>query len=290
MARSPPPATPSSATTRRAPLDHEDHARRRGYKIEGRKAFGTLTPVWTRIGFHAMDSTDLDAPRIVHGFLPHDSDGFRIEETWDALGMRAPAATTPSLRAASCRRRRSAASCRPGRQAWICSCSASLPGRWGVSSVYYSIARRVVDLTLENPPKKTSLALLSGSYAHRPEYQHGSAEMIFKLDPLLPHIESVLEGYSEAVLNAPNWTEADPPHWGGAVISLKKTVTERAFEIADLGIELAGGLGVVRKNEFERLFRDARMGRIHPASSPLAYESVSKFALGGVGLRNQRWG
>ena len=45
-----------------------------------------------------------------------------------------------------------------------------------------------------------------------PEYQHGSAEMIFKLDPLLPHIESVLEGYSEAVLNAPKWTEADPPH------------------------------------------------------------------------------
>jgi hypothetical protein len=79
-------------------------------------------------------------------------------------------------------------------------------------------------------PKKTSLALPSGSYAHYPEYQHGLAEMIFKIDPLLPHIESVLEGYSEAVLNAPNWTEADPPHWGGAVISLKKTVTERAFE------------------------------------------------------------
>lgn len=61
----------------------------------------------------------------------------------------------------------------------------------------------MVDLTLENLPEKTSLALPSGSDAHHPEYQHGSAEMIFKLDPLLPHIESVLEGYSEAVLNAP---------------------------------------------------------------------------------------
>lgn len=74
------------------------------------------------------------------------------------------------------------------------------------------------------------------------------------------------------------------------MINLKKTVTERAFEIADLGVELAGGFGVARKSEFERLFRDARMGRIRRASSPLAYEFASKFALGGVGLGDQRWG
>ena len=76
-----------------------------------------------------------------------------------------------------------------------------------------------MDLTVENLAKKTSLALPSRTYAHHPEYQHGFAEMIFKIDPLLPHIESVPEGYIEAVLNAPNWTEADPPHWASAVIS-----------------------------------------------------------------------
>ena len=67
-------------------------------------------------------------------------------------------------------------------------------------------------------------------------------------------------------------------------------ITERCFEIADLGVELAGGFGVARKSEFERLFPDARMDRIHPAASPRACEFLSKFALGGVGFGDRRWG
>ena len=69
------------STTKATPVDG-------GYKIEGRKSFGTLTPVWTRLGFHSMDSSDPAAPKVVHGFLPRDSEGYHIEETWDALGMR----------------------------------------------------------------------------------------------------------------------------------------------------------------------------------------------------------
>lgn len=272
------------STTNATPVDG-------GYKIEGRKSFGTLTPVWTRLGFHAMDSTDPDAPKVVHGFLPRDSEGYHIEETWDALGMRATRSddtvfegcVAPTEKIA-----RVLPAGPAGMDLFALGIFAWALG--GFSSVYYSIARRVVDLTVENLPKKTSLALPSSTYAHHLEYQHGLAEMIFKIDPLLPHVESVLEGYSEAVLNALNWTEADPPHWASAVISLKKTVIERSFEIADLGVELAGGFGVARKSEFERLFRDARMGRIHPAASPLAYEFVSNFALGGVGFGDRRWG
>ena len=60
-----------------------------GYKIERRKSFGTVTPVWTRLGFHSTDSTDPVAPKVVHRSLPRDSDDHQIEETWDALGMRA---------------------------------------------------------------------------------------------------------------------------------------------------------------------------------------------------------
>src|SRR5207253_10628030 len=34
-----------------------------GYKLTGRKAFGSLTPVWTRLGGHAMDTSDPKAPK-----------------------------------------------------------------------------------------------------------------------------------------------------------------------------------------------------------------------------------
>ena len=60
-----------------------------GWEISGHKIFGSLTPVWTRGGFHAMDTSNPDAPQIVHGFLPRDADGIQVIETWDTLGMRA---------------------------------------------------------------------------------------------------------------------------------------------------------------------------------------------------------
>ena len=41
-----------------------------------------------------------------------------------------------------------------------------------------------------------------------------------------------------------------------------------------------GGAGMFRGNELERLFRDARCGRFHPANSALVHEIVGKTALG----------
>ncbi len=35
-----------------------------------------------------MDTTSADSPQLVHGFLARDAQGYRIESTWDALGMR----------------------------------------------------------------------------------------------------------------------------------------------------------------------------------------------------------
>src|SRR5262249_7359938 len=60
-----------------------------GWLISGHKIFGSLSPVWTYGGFHAMDSSDPENLQIVHGFLPRDTKGLEIVETWDTLGMRA---------------------------------------------------------------------------------------------------------------------------------------------------------------------------------------------------------
>ena len=73
-----------------------------GYRFYGRKHFGSLSPVWTRLGLHGMDTSDPAAPKIVHAFLPRQTPGYRIEETWDTLGMRGRAATIPSLKDALC--------------------------------------------------------------------------------------------------------------------------------------------------------------------------------------------
>src|SRR3954466_3788408 len=34
-----------------------------GYVLTGRKSFGSMTPVWTRLGLHSMDTSDPSAPK-----------------------------------------------------------------------------------------------------------------------------------------------------------------------------------------------------------------------------------
>ena len=48
-----------------------------GWQVSGHKIFGSLTPVWTYGGFHAMDSSDPSHRQIVHGFVPRTTPGCR---------------------------------------------------------------------------------------------------------------------------------------------------------------------------------------------------------------------
>src|SRR4051794_18977207 len=62
-----------------------------GYRFSGRKSFGSLSPVWTRLGIHGMDTSDPASPKVVHGFISRDTPGYHIDEVWDTVGMRATA-------------------------------------------------------------------------------------------------------------------------------------------------------------------------------------------------------
>ena len=48
-----------------------------GYRFTGRKSFGSLSPVWTYLGIHGMDTADPSRPKIVHAFMPRETEGYR---------------------------------------------------------------------------------------------------------------------------------------------------------------------------------------------------------------------
>ena len=120
-----------------------------GYKFYGHKIFGSLTPVWTRLGIHGMDTSDPDNPMIVHGFLPRDSEGYTIKETWDV----ARHAGNPQRRHDHRRRlraRRNIAACRT-RRFGRCRRLRARRLRWAeptFANVYLGIARRAVELAV----------------------------------------------------------------------------------------------------------------------------------------------
>ena len=253
-----------------------------GYRFTGRKQFGSLTPVWTRFGLHGMDASDPEHPKIVHAFLPRDSAGYLIKETWDVVGMRATRSDDTILEAAFVPDRyvaRVVPAGAAGIDPFVLSVFA-----WalmGFGNVYYGLARRALDKTIAAAKSKQSVAL-SRSLAYHPEVQHAIADMVIELESIGPHLDRIAEDWSNGVDHGAEWP--------AKIFSAKYHAVEGSWRVVDQGLDVAGGGGIFRSAGYERLLRDARLGRIHPANAFLTHEVVAKTALG-ISLDEQpRWG
>ena len=253
-----------------------------GYRFTGRKQFGSLTPVWTRLGLHGMDSSDPGQTKIVHAFIPRDSSGYIIRETWDVLGMRATRSDDTILENAFIPDRyvaRVVPAGAAGIDAFVLSVLA-----WalmGFGNIYYGLAQRALDKSIDAAKNKRSLAL-TRSLAYHPEVQHAIAQMVIELESIGPHLERIAEDWSNGVDHGAKWP--------AKIFAAKYRAVEGAWRVVDLGLDSAGGSGIFRSAGYERLLRDARLGRIHPANAFLTHEAVAKTALG-ISLDEQpRWG
>jgi alkylation response protein AidB-like acyl-CoA dehydrogenase len=253
-----------------------------GYLFNGHKQFGSLTPVWTRFGLHGMDTSDPTKPKIVHAFMLRDSPGYIIKETWDVLGMRATRSDDTVLENAFIPDRyiaRVVPAGGVGIDAFVLSMFA-----WaliGFANIYYGLARRALDKSIAAVKSKHSLAV-SRTMAYHPEFQHAVAQMVIELESIGPHLDRIAEDWSEGADHGSEWP--------AKIFAAKYRAVEAAWRVVDTGLDLAGGAGIFRSAGYERLVRDARLGRIHPANTFLTHEVVAKTALG-IGLDEQpRWG
>jgi alkylation response protein AidB-like acyl-CoA dehydrogenase len=251
-----------------------------GFRITGHKMFGSLAPVFTRYGLHAMWADADGGPQIVHAFMPRETPGYRIVDTWNTMGMRGTRSDDFVLDGVFVPDRYVARMVPAGTaDAFVLGIFAW--GLLGFANVYYGVARRAIDLALPGLKKKTSLAV-SRSMAYHPEIQHSVAQMMLAFDPIGPHLEQVAEDWSNGVDHGGTWPSK--------IVSAKHHAVEAAWKIVDLAMEVSGGAGMFKGSELERLFRDARCGRFHPANTFLTHEIVAKTALG-IDLGEQpRWG
>ncbi|THF86606.1 acyl-CoA dehydrogenase [Deinococcus sp. KSM4-11] len=253
-----------------------------GYRFSGHKIFGSLSPVWTWLGLHAMDTSDPAQPRVVHAFIPRDTPGFRISETWDVLGMRATRSDDTLLDGVFVPDRyvvRVLPADWAGADAFVLNIFA-----WALinfAHIYAGCAERAFDLTVQSATRKTSVALGGATMAHNPMIQHLVAEMALELEAMLPQIERVASDWSGGVNHGGLWPSK--------IVAAKYRAVQGARHILGLALDVMGGSGVFRGTEFERLYRDVSMGGVHPANNPLAHEIVGKTHLGLLGA-SPRWG
>jgi alkylation response protein AidB-like acyl-CoA dehydrogenase len=252
-----------------------------GWEVNGHKIFGTLSPVWTWLGLHAMDTSDPDNPRIVHGFLHRDATGYQIVETWDTLGMRATQSHDTVLDRAFIADDRTPLVCATGMAgAGPFQLSIFAWGLVGFGAVYGGIAQRAFDDTVVRMHERTSVAL-TRSMAYHPGVQHRVAEMRMALDTIDWSVERIAADWAAGVEHA---------DWPIRLVSMKYTATNNAFKIVDMALDLTGGSGIFKRSRIEQQFRDCRLGRIHPANDLLAHELVGKLSLGINPDEAPRWG
>lgn len=252
-----------------------------GWKINGHKIFGSLSPVWDLGGFHAMDTTDPQNPKVVHGFLRRDTPGLAVVDTWDTLGMRATQSQDTLLTDAVVPDDLVVRVCPPGfGGADLFQVAVFAWALVDFAAVYHGIARRAFDLTVAGMPKKTSVAL-TRSMAHHPEVQHNVAEMRVALDASAALLERTATDWATGVAHA---------DWPVRLVATRHRVVNESFEVVDRAMDLTGGAGAFKRSRMEQLFRDARMGRFHPGNTLLAHELIGKLCLGVDPDDPQRWG
>jgi alkylation response protein AidB-like acyl-CoA dehydrogenase len=142
----------------------------------------------------------------------------------------------------------------------------------GFGNVYYGQAQRVFDMTVEKLHTKKSMTLERPSMAYHSGIQHDVAEMVLELEGIGPHLDTTAREWSEG--------KDYGPAWGVKLMATKCHAVESAWNVVDKSLDIVGGYGIFPASGFERMIRDARLGRLHPSNGYLTREILAKGMLG----------
>jgi alkylation response protein AidB-like acyl-CoA dehydrogenase len=242
-----------------------------GYRISGRKQFGSNGPAWRWLGAHAIDADAPGGPQIVHPFIERTSPGVTVVETWDTLGMRATQSHDTILDNVFVPDERIGRVVPAGDNTDLFIIGMNVWALPVFSAVYLGIADRALELAVADAKRKRSVAIERGAYAYNPFVQHQIAEMYLELDAAHATLERFID----------DWLCGDiGPDFAAKLFSSKWRAVEAAKRVVDIALDVAGGAAMFRGNELERLYRDVRAGGFHPGNDALTHEMVGKIVLG----------
>lgn len=239
--------------------------------VNGRKNYTTGSPILHF--FLVTCSIEDDAP--AEAGLPElttqrasilvtrDTPGVRIEETWNALGMRLSGSHDLVLE-----------DVHVGPEAFTTALNNVPPevqGPWGLSTsgVYLGIAQGARNEAVRFA-KNRRPSSLNQPIASLPHIQ----EKVAKMDLALLQSEAVLFGLAEQVLRDP--ASISPGQFAAA----KYLVTNHAAEVTDLAMRLVGGASLSLEMPLQRYYRDVRAGFNNPPMDDATLALLSKEAFG----------
>ena len=233
-----------------------------GWRIEGRKAFCTMSPAATVLSTAVTFADDDGIERYGYAQVPADAAGVEIQNDWDALGMRASGSHSVTFTDVAVER----SALRGG---FVAGDSDAYMERNLLAGLFHASA---------------SLGIAEGAAATATDSAARRGEPDARTRMLIA--ENVIDlGACRATLSrsATLVDESD-----GDVVPLfaetqaaKAFVNESAARIVDRALAISGGAGYLNGHPLARAYRDVRAGSfMHPLGANRAYDLVGDVALG----------
>ena len=243
-----------------------------GWLLNGRKTFVTLAPaLWYVVVLARLDPPGGGPPEAVDFMVLRDDPGLRVDETWDALGMRASGShdvvledvRLPADRLLARRSERKAG--RAG-SVWFA---------LGVAATTIGVAAAARDHAVAFARERSPGG--AGAIAAIP----GVRRRIARIDLLLQRSRALVadaarawEGRGQAGADA-GMAPAD------RAAAAKLDALDNGIEAVDLAMRVVGGVSLQRRRPLERYYRDVRAGLHNPPLEDRALEQLAASALDG---------
>ena len=230
-----------------------------GYRIKGAKTFCSGAG---HADAYLVAARSADDPQTVSQFLvPADTPGITVEPTWDSLGMRATSSHDIhfDVRVAP----ETLLGAVEGLALWF----AQLMPHWLVASyaaVYVGVAQASIDAAVAH--------LRARGLTHLPSVR----ARIGRADAAVAAARLVVAEAGRRVDEHPGDVETNRWVWRAKLLA-----GTTAAEVAASMLEAAGTSATRRGHPLERLYRDARCGSLHPATSDVCADWLGIAALGG---------
>ncbi|WP_404434805.1 acyl-CoA/acyl-ACP dehydrogenase [Microbacterium lacus] len=247
-----------------------------GYAFTGTKIFTTLSPVWTQLGLHGLDTSNPDAPKMVYAFVPRSEEAagrITIRDDWDTLGMRGTQSRTTELHGAIAPGDRVARILDPGPNPDPIVFGIFSVFEVLIASVYTGIARRALDVAVATAKVRTSKKT-GKTYSQDPDIRWRIADMALAYDALPAQLQSLADDI-----------DAQADHgalWFAKLAGLKHRAVTMAKAVVDDAVLVAGGSSYFTRSELSRLYRDVLAGLFHPSDPESAHATVASAWLGPV--------
>jgi alkylation response protein AidB-like acyl-CoA dehydrogenase len=229
-----------------------------GWRVSGRKTFASLSPAGGALSTFAVVDEPAEGAEVLAFGCPMSSEGVRIEETWDAAGMRGTGSHDVVLEDVFV-----AEGQIMGRRSW-----GELDRPLLVASLH---AWPIVYATYLGVAEGLVAAVLARGKAGA-----AKARSVGLLDAELRTARWALEGVLADLGPDPDPTME---HYV-SVQQMKRIVTLACQEVATVAAEVAGGGAYARRGPVDRMIRDLRAAIYHPEVPEATLVRAGRTALG----------